>query len=72
MEKLCNLVTGQPSLRLDGQTTNKQRAEVVQRINDPTSHDRKSFEKLVIETLKNWVVFINLSFGMTTIWTQFP
>ncbi|CAH8573186.1 unnamed protein product [Schistosoma haematobium] len=40
LEKLCNLVTGQPSLRLDGQTTNKQRAEVVQRINDPTSHDR--------------------------------
>ncbi|CAH8604256.1 unnamed protein product [Schistosoma rodhaini] len=40
LEKLCNLVTGQPSLRLDGQTTNKQRAEVVQRINDPKSHDR--------------------------------
>ncbi|KAH8870163.1 DNA repair and recombination protein RAD54B [Schistosoma japonicum] len=40
LEKLCNLVTGHSSLRLDGQTTNKKRAEIVQRINDPKSHDR--------------------------------
>ncbi|KAK4470124.1 hypothetical protein MN116_005708 [Schistosoma mekongi] len=40
LEKLCNLVTGHSSLRLDGQTTSKKRAEIVQRINDPKSHDR--------------------------------
>ncbi|CAH8858496.1 unnamed protein product [Trichobilharzia szidati] len=39
LEKLCNLVTGQSCLRLDGQTTNKQRNEIVQRINDPKSND---------------------------------
>ncbi|VDP99359.1 unnamed protein product [Trichobilharzia regenti] len=41
LEKLCNLVTGQSCLRLDGQTTNKQRNEIVQRINDPKSNDCK-------------------------------
>ncbi|CAH8544078.1 unnamed protein product [Heterobilharzia americana] len=39
LEKLCNLVTGTSCLRLDGQTTNKQRGEIVQRINDPKSND---------------------------------
>ncbi|CAL8095760.1 unnamed protein product [Calicophoron daubneyi] len=40
LELLCNQITGQASLRLDGHTSAKRREEIVQQFNNPNSPDR--------------------------------